>query len=263
MATAAPTPQLPLFYHQLEPLSSNVHADYRARQVDNALFAVNAHAVPITVDEFVSAQRSYPIVFSAGDNPVPLVLMGLNDGVNVFMGDDGKLLGEAYVPAYIRRYPYMLARVRPDAQELSLCFDPTSGMVGPYEDGKPLFEEGKPTETTKSVLKFCEEFELAAQRTTAFVGDLKEANLLMDGEVSLQPPGAEKPFLYRGFQMISDERLRDLRGDQLRKMSQNGMLPLIHAHLFSLGIVREIFGKQVSQGKMPRQEAGIPATADA
>ncbi|HEV2748286.1 MAG TPA: SapC family protein [Allosphingosinicella sp.] len=263
MATAAPTNQFPLFYNRLEPLSSNTHADFKARPSDSAKFVTKAHAVPITVDEFVACQRFYPIVFSAGENPVPLVLMGLNEGVNVFLDDDGKLIGESYVPAYIRRYPFMLARLRPDAQELSLCFDPTSGLVGAYDEGNALFEDGKPTEATKGILKFCEEFEMAAQRTTGFVKDLQEADLLMEGEVTLQPTGAEKPFLYRGFQMVSDEKLRELRGDQLRKMNQNGMLSLITAHLFSLALVREIFGKQVAQGKMPNMPAPAPATADA
>ena len=263
MATAAPNTQLPLFYKELVPLSSNVHGDYKVRQADNAMFASNAHAIPITVDEFVACQRFYPIVFSAGESPVPLVLMGLNEGVNVFLGEDGKLIGDAYVPAYIRRYPFMLARIRPDAEELSLCFDPTSGLVGPFEDGTPLFDNGNPSEVTNRVLKFCEEFELAAQRTNSFMKDLNDAGLLMDGEVSLQPPGSDKPFLYRGFKMVSDEKLRDLRGDELRKMNQNGMLPLITAHLFSLGLVREVFGKQIAQGKMPTGDVPVPATADA
>ena len=62
---------------------------------------------------------------------------------------------------------------------------------------------------------------------------------------------ATPPFVYRGFQMVNEEKLRDLRGDQLRKMSQSGMLPLIHAHLFSLSIMREIFARQQTQGKAP------------
>ena len=32
-----------------------------------------------------------------------------------------------YIPAYMRRYPFLLARLRPDSDELSLCFDPTLG----------------------------------------------------------------------------------------------------------------------------------------
>jgi hypothetical protein len=259
MATQPPSNPLPIFYGGLEPLSSSAHAGFRSRPSDSAPFLANNHAVPITVDEFVAVQRFYPIVFSSGENPVPLALMGLNEGVNVFIDGDGKVLGELYMPAYVRRYPFMLARLAPEAQELSLCFDPTSGLVGDFEEGEALFDDGKPSETTNSILKFCEEFELSAQRTVAFMQELKTAGLLMDGEVSIQPQGAEQPFVYRGFQMVNEEKLRELEGDDLKKMNQNGMLPLILAHLFSVSLVREIFAKQIQQGKGPQ----LPGTAAA
>ncbi|MBV8237465.1 MAG: SapC family protein, partial [Sphingomonas sp.] len=115
--------QLPLFYNGLEPLSSELHANYRIRPANVAPFLRGQHAIPLTVEEFPLAQRFMPIVFSAGEDPVPLALMGLNEGVNVFIDADGKLTEENfYVPAYVRRYPFMLARLRPDADELSLCF---------------------------------------------------------------------------------------------------------------------------------------------
>ena len=95
------------------------------------------HAVPVTVDEFALLQRHYPIVFSVGGDPVPLALMGLNEGTNVFLDDDGLPHDPSiYIPAYMRRYPFLLARLRPDSDELSLCFDPTSGAVGEFEDGE-------------------------------------------------------------------------------------------------------------------------------
>ena len=262
MATEPPSNPLPIFYGGLEPLSSSVHAGFRSKSADRAPFLVKQHAVPITVDEFVAVQRFYQIVFSVGENPVPLALMGLNEGVNVFVDDEGKVIGETYLPAYVRRYPYMLARLSPEAQELSLCFDPTSGLVGDFAEGESLFDDGKPSETTNSILKFCEEFELSAQRTVAFMNDLKAGDMLMDGEVSIQPSGAEQPFVYRGFQMVNEEKLRELGGEQLEKMNKNGMLPLIYAHLFSMSLVREIFARQIQQGKGP-QIPGLGAAAPA
>ncbi|WP_445193679.1 SapC family protein [Sphingomonas sp. Tas61C01] len=246
---------LPLFYNGLEPLSSETHADWRVRPADTAPFLIGQHAVPITVDEFALVQRFMPIVFSVGDDAIPLALMGLNEGVNVFMGDDGKLIdNNFYVPAYVRRYPYMLARLRPDAEELSLCFDPTSETIGAFPDGEPLFDDGQPSEITKNILGFAESFEQAGARTQNFMNELRELGLLMDGEVSIQPDGAEQPFVYRGFQMINEEKLADLRGDQLRKMTKSGMLPLLYAHLFSLTLMRDIFARQVQQGKSPQPE---------
>jgi hypothetical protein len=246
-----PPANLPLFYNDLIPLQNGPHSAYRTRTTDKAPFFATTHAVPLTIDEFVHAQRNFPIVFSTGDNSVPLGLFGLNEGVNVFVEADGTLKREIYVPAYVRRYPYLLARLTPEAQELSLCFDPGSGLIGPDGDGQLLFEGERPSEATNSILKFCEDFELSAQRTTAFVKELRDMELLMDGEVSIQSNDQDQPYVYRGFQMVNEEKFRDLRGDELRKINQNGILPLIMAHLFSLSLMRDIFGRQLAEGKVP------------
>ena len=156
----------------------------------------------------------------------------------------------------------MLARLRPDSDELSLCFDPSAGAIAEDADGQALFEGDQPSEATRNILAFCEQFETAGQRTQAFMEELIKSGLLMDGEVAIQPEGAVQPFLYRGFRMVDEEKLRDLRGDELRKMNQNGMLPAIYAHLFSLSQIREIFARQVQQGKGPAG-ARVPEVASA
>jgi hypothetical protein len=261
MATAAPTQNLPLFYKAIEPLNAAQHSKMKVRQIQSSAEFGATHAIPVTVDEFALVQRHYPIVFSIGDQPVPIALMGLNEGVNVFLNAEGKATDPSlYIPAYIRRYPFLLARLRPDSDELSLCFDPTSGAVGDFEDGEPLFDGDQPSAATKAILEFCEQFEAAGQRTAVFLEEIKNSGLLMEGEVAIQPQGYEQPFVYRGFRMIDEEKLRDLRGDELRKMSQSGLLPLIYAHLFSLSQTREVFGRQVQQGKAPAQ-APQPAPA--
>ena len=256
MASAPIQTGLPVLYNDLVPLSSDVHADWGTKALDGAHFLQNQHAVPVIIDEFVQVQRHFPIIFAAADNPVPLALMGLNEGVNVFLDDDGKFIQQLYVPAYIRRYPFMLAQLGQKQEELSLCFDPTSGAVTPDGDVVKLFENGAPSEGTKGILQFCESFEQGAQRTGAFVKELQDLDLLMDGEVSIQPDGATQPHIYRGFKMVNEEKLRELRGDQLRKMMQNGMLTLIFAHLYSLDLMRELYGRQAAQGKLPELTQG-------
>lgn len=251
MATAPQEVSLPLFYNDLVPVNLEQHANLRSRNTDSLSWLVNTHAVPLTVEEFPLAQRHYPIIFSSGQNPVPLALMGLNEGVNVFVGDDGKLTQDVYLPAYVRRYPYMLVKLRPEADSLSLCFDPTTSLIGEFEDGEPLFIDGEPSEKTRAALNFCEQFEIAGQKTAQFVGELEKHNLLMDGELKLQVAGRDEPYSYSGFRMIDESKLREVRGDVLRTWNQSGLLALVYAHLFSLELARDIFAKQIDLGKGP------------
>jgi hypothetical protein len=249
---SAPQANLPMFYNDLMPLNSRDHATWKAKNADAAPWLIGQHAIPLTAEEFPQAARHYPIIFASGDNPVPLALMGLNEGVNVFVDEDGKVTSPIYIPAYVRRYPFLLAKLNPSSEELSLCFDPSSGLISDsVEEGQELFADGQPSEATKAALGFCEQFEQAGQRTQAFIDELKKHDLLMEGEVAIQQQGNEQPFIYRGFQMVNQEKLRETRGDVLRGWAQSGLLPLLYAHLFSLELISQVFAAQVQLGKGP------------
>ena len=259
---SAPQASLPILYNDLIPLNSRDHSGWNARTVDKAPWVGKQHAIPLTVEEFPLAQRDFPIVFSAGSNPVPLALMGLNEGVNVFFEEDGTPIDQCYVPAYVRRYPFLLARIDQNSENMSLCFDPSTNLLGDFDEGNALFDGDQPTEHTKNLLQFCERFEEAGVRTQAFMEELKKADLLMDGEVAIQRNDTpDQPFVYRGFKIVNQEKLRDLRGDQLRTWNQNGLLPLIFAHLFSLDLMRTIFAKAQEQGKGPSPAAAAQGSA--
>ena len=254
---SAPQPTLPLFYNDLMPLNSRDHANFKAKPVDSPQFLKGVHAIPVTVDEFVEAQRDLPIIFTSGADPLPIALMGLNEGVNTYVDDDGKIFERVYVPAYIRRYPFMLAKLQPDAEELSLCFDPTWPGLGEFSDGDPMFDvDGQPSQNTKQILEFCESFEQAGQRTKAFMEELKNHDLLMEGEIAITiSERPDQPFTYRGFQMVNREKLAETPAAQLEIWNKTGFLLLLHAHLFSLDQMRKIFARQVEQGKGPQPGA--------
>lgn len=262
---SAPQPQLPLFYKDLMPLNSRDHGDWKVGAFDSADFVAESHAIPLTVDEFVDAQRDFPIVFTAGENPLPIALFGLNEGVNTFVGDDGKLISDIYVPAYIRRYPFILAKLQADSDDMSLCFDPSAGVVKKQDDGQPLFaDDGKPSEYTEGVLDFCKKFEESGQRTRAFLEELKKLDILMDGEIAITRGDApDTPFVYRGFQMVDEKKLRELPAETFDALNKNGMIMLIHAHLFSLNLMRKLFERQSMQGKVPLPQPGNGAAAPA
>lgn len=243
MATQPAAGTLPLFYNSLAPLSSQLHPNHVIKPMGNAGFARGTHAIPVTVDEFPLVQRHYPIVFGVGDSPAPLALVGLQDGQNLYLDANDQWEAGQYVPAFVRRYPFMLARLTPDVEELSLCFDDSAGIVVEGE-GEKLFDGTEPTDTTKAILQFCEQFEQAVMRTRGFMEELTKLDLLMDGEVTIQRDGLAQPAVYRGFRMVDEQKLQNLRGDQARKMVQSGMLGLIYAHLFSLSLISPLFERQ-------------------
>lgn len=248
MASTPANAQLPLFYNSLVPLSSQFHPNHGLKLREGFPFAKATHAIPVTVDEFAVVQRHYPIVFGLGDNPAPLALVGLTEGQNLYVSEDGTWQAGAYVPAFVRRYPFMLAKLNEASEDLSLCFDDSDGQVAADAEDK-LFDGAEPSETTKSILAFCEQFEQAVARTRGFMDELAKLDLLIDGEVTIQQPGMPEPAVYRGFRMVAEEKLQAIRGDQARKMVQNGMMGLIYAHLFGLAQIGGLFEKQTGASR--------------
>ena len=74
----------------------------------------------------------------------------------------------------------------------------------------------------------------------------------MDGEVAItRNDDPDKPYLYRGFKMVDQDKLRDLDAETAKLWTGNGIMALIFAHLFSMDMMRIIFGRQVGKGLMP------------
>lgn len=238
-------PRLPLFYRSLAPISREEHHSHRLAERVLHPFAAHSNAVPLTVDEFAIAQRHYPIVFAPLEQGgAPLALLGLEETENLFCTESGDWRADVYIPAYVRRYPFLLARITPSAEQLSLCFDVESGFITPSDQGN-LFEGDQPSAVTKNVLNFCEQFELAVQRTRAFMDDISGLNILTEAEATLKE--GEQSVVFRGFRMVEEKRVQDLRGDQARKLLRSGALSLIYAHLFSLHTLSALYALKRSK----------------
>ena len=102
--------------------------------------------------------------------------MGLNEGVNVFVDEEGKPHNPFYVPAYVRRYPYLLARLDPTPRSCRSASIPSSDLVGEFDDGEALFDGGQPSETLdQASSSSASSSSSPAQRTAAFVKELTGA----------------------------------------------------------------------------------------
>src|SRR5580658_1744322 len=157
-----------LFYSKPEPLSRELHGKIGLKRMDRPFgFAANTNVVPLTVGEFPVAGISFPIIF-AGERYQPLAVMGIRQGTNLYVGADGAFEVGAYIPAYIRRYPFVLANDQSRGQ-LVVCIDRGASMLGEDYDLAFFNEKGEPTDYTNGCVQFCNDFETEGRRTEAFV----------------------------------------------------------------------------------------------
>ena len=227
-----------LFYSKPEPLSRELHGKIGLRRMDKPFsFAATSNVVPLTVAEFALAGLSYPVIF-AGERYQPLAVMGLGQGQNLFVKSDGSFELGAYIPAYIRRYPFVLATDQNRGQ-LVVCIDRTASMLSEDYDLAFFDESGQPTEYTNGCVKFCNDFETEGRRTESFVNLLKELDVFEVRRSTFTPPGpngaAGAPQPIAEYFAVSEDKVKALPADKLQELVANGALGQIYAHLMSLG----------------------------
>lgn len=226
-----------LFYSRPEPLSNETHGKIGLRRIDRPFaFAAGAQAVPLTVTEFGVASLSYPIIF-AGDRKQPLAVMGITGESNMFIQANGYFEVGVYVPAYIRRYPFVLANDEA-REQMVVCIDRAAAMLGDLPD-LPFFDPaGQPTDYTKNCIQFCNDYETEIRRTESFVALLIEYDLLDTRKTTYTPTNPDgnqgPPQEIAEYFAVSDERLKALPDDKIRALLDNGALSQIYAHLNSL-----------------------------
>jgi hypothetical protein len=225
-----------LFYTNPEPLDQSVHGGLGVNPSDKPYaFVAQTNIVPLTVTEFSAAALSYPIIFT-GENRQPVVVMGLSSNENLFVAPDGEFRADAYVPAYVRRYPFVFADDKQN-QRLILCIDRGASIVA--EGGQnPLFVDGQPSDYTNMAMEFCNNFEQERQRTDGFMKLINDLDLLDIREAHFTPRNADgtpgQPQKLAEYYAVSEDKLRALPAEKLVELRDNGALGQIYAHLVSL-----------------------------
>lgn len=224
-----------LFYGNPEPLSPQSHGALGVNRSDRPYgFAADTHVVPITVTEFAPASLTYPIVF-VGDAKTPLAVMGLRAGENLFV-KDGMFRTDSYIPAFVRRYPFVFANDE-GSNRMILCVDRSASFVSENPD-VPFFENGEPTDYTKNAVQFCNDFETERRRTDSFVQLMKDLDLFDVREAVFTPRNPDgtqgEPQKLADYYAISEERLNKLSAEKFVELRDNGALGQIYAHLISL-----------------------------
>ncbi len=219
-----------LFYDKPMLLDSVRHADLALQELDDLGFARASNAIPINLVEFPLVARDYPIGFlGEGDDTYPVAIVGLQAD-NLFVDGKGRWKPGVYIPAYVRRYPFIFAE-NTEASELSLCLDDTPKVIA-KKGGHKLFESGKPTVVTERALEFCKSYHAAALATKPFAKALFDAGLLIERQANAELK-AGGSFVLNGFKSIDEEKLRSLPAKTLGQWNAQNWLAPIYAQIQS------------------------------
>lgn len=248
-----------LIYSRAQAVNSQRHREWSVRAGDSYAFAKDVNSVPLTAVEFVAAASEYPIVFAGEAGQVmPLVVMGVRDQENLFIDDQGKL-DATYVPAFLRRYPFVFSS-QDDGKNFTLCIDETFDGCNQDNLGERLFDsEGEQTQYLNNVLEFLKEYQLHFARTQAFCKKLEELELLEPMGAQFTPAGSDNKITLTGFSAINRQKLKELPATELEQLVKNDGMELIFLHLNSLRNFNSMLGKVGVEEAATEQEEAVAA----
>lgn len=222
---------LPLFYKQPMPLDAKKHGNLSLKKNFGFGFTNQVNAVPINMIEMPQICHYYPIAFSPDENATPVAILGLRDNENLFLDAKGNWDESSYIPAYIRRYPFIFSEI-PNSDQLTLCIDNAPEVIE-ESDKQPFFDkEGAPSELSQNALDFCKSYHAAAQQTLDFSRALANSGLLIEREAQINVAGNRR-INFSGFRIVDEAKLAELSDDMFLEWRTNGWLPILYAHLFS------------------------------
>jgi len=222
-----------LFYNEVAPLTAERHSNWHAREVKDFSFAKKTNSVPLMAAEFLPALADYPIVFAGDeDSVIPVLLLGMRNGENAFVGADGDWKSR-YIPAFVRRYPFVLA-LSEDNEKYYLCIDETFPGFNQADEGPALLkEDGTSSEYTQNVLEFLSQYQTEFELTQAICQKLKDLNLLEAKQVQATSASGETMSV-DGFYAVEPTRLASLSSEAIVDLVRSGSYELICFHLASL-----------------------------
>ena len=222
-----------LFYEHAVPVSGQRHRDWSLDARTEYEFAGQTNAVPLAAVEFPVAAMEYAIVFMGSEEAVlPAVILGLKPDENVYLDEQGKW-NASYIPAFVRRYPFVFSKSK-DEGKLLLCIDEEYSGWNQEDRGKRLFDaNAERTEYLDNILKFMQEYQKQSDRTQAFCRKLKALDLLEPMTARFKLPSGDKAAL-TGFMAIDRDKLKALPGEKLAELAGTGELELMYVHLQSM-----------------------------
>lgn len=232
MSDPMPAPTLPLFYHRVVGVNPTTHPDLRLDRATGFAFAAKAQSAPIGLTEFEAVAQHFPILFTTGPDPVPVALLGLREGHNLFVAPGGTWLSDVYVPAYVRAFPFIFVE-DPGTKTLYVGMEPDAAALNSGH-GQRLFEDGHPTPLLNETIAFCTAFRESVAAASTFARALDAAGLLEEEEATVRftSGGAAQ---VRGFKIVKPERLAELDDGLFLEWRRMGWVSAIYAHLYSAG----------------------------
>lgn len=215
----------------IQPISRDRHASKHWLRFTSYEFARGEAIAPLVGAEVTKAMHTCPIGFvQDGDQFVPVAVLALQAGRNLFIAPDGKWIG-GYIPAALRGYPFRIGQT--ESGEQLLCIDEDSGLISDGPEGETFFDDaGELSEETKKILEFLGQTHQNRAATLKVCSLLAEHGLIAPWEITVRTAEGDKPL--GGLFRVDETTLNALETEDFDAVRRSGALPLVYSQLLSM-----------------------------
>jgi hypothetical protein len=221
-------------------LSFATHRGLRILETNDYSFARAETLAPIAYDEMADIAREYPIVFPNNGTDLPCALLGLEAGHNAYVDAEGRWQA-AYIPAHIRRYPFMFGKTNDpngDPGRFVILFDPEAPHFK-GANGYPVFDgSGQLSAHIQRRIALLEQIQNKVEATRIMARAMDAAGILVERVIRIKA-GNKPENRIQGLRIVDEGALKQLSGDQLVGLSKKGALALAYAQLLSWSNFRQ------------------------
>ncbi len=223
----------PPFYRNPQVLRPEAHGNLGVNGSKRTYrFAREAGFVAVNGAEFEMAAKHYPVIFTSGDDVVPIAVLGLGDKGNQYVNKKGVWERDHYIPEYVRRYPFIFVQTSDEGPEFALAVDMEDEVIGEHAE-QPFFLNNQPTAFTNRALEFCKTFHQQHVATQNFVKFLQENDLLTERHAEYTTPQQETVPI-ANFTAVDEDKFNALSDAVFGEIRKRGYLRPICGHLSSL-----------------------------
>ena len=226
-----------------QPLDKKNDVDLCILPREDFAFCKDQLSALVGLSEILPCSRELPVLFSKFEDTFsPIVLLGTPVFGNMVL-EDGRW-NAGYIPAVFRAYPFLLLQIDNEQKQLTIGVDRDCSLLS-TEDGEALFNaEGEASDILLSAGQMLSSIRADQQRAALLGSYLASKNLLVPFSITANAGGEQaqpQVFSFDGLYFVEEKSLAQLADEDFLFLKNEGALPFLYAHIFSLSRIGRVF----------------------
>ncbi|ABV86426.1 SapC family protein [Shewanella pealeana] len=233
--------------NNIVPLNSNDHLRMCVTESKDYRRFADQQLIPVVFHEFHQLATEFPLVFVKNSETgqfIPVAMMGVKNDLNLYCQTSE--WPAMIKPKGFNNAPLSLVKTSQESDNVLICVDTASPLVTEVsENAQRLFNDDKEqSDYLKKRTQALLEIAAFNEQTGNICQLLASKSLFTAKQLTIKLAESQQPINIDGIYVVDEQALNQLSNEEFLSLKENGLLPLIYAHLVSLQQISRLIEKQ-------------------